>query len=483
MNILSQIVAVKKQEINALYAQYNLPELQSKCAALPLVPSPLFYKALAETRKAGEPFFICEFKRKSPSEGWINEHADLPEQIRAYVRAGARAISVLTDSEFFGGRYADLQQASDTLAGLDQKPLLLQKDFILDPIQIYLARLHGADMILLIAAILEADQLDTLKKTAESLGMGVLVEVHDQEELDKINQLDFPVLGINNRDLKTFRTALNRVNVLKQHQQRFIISESGIRDDVDFQMVKQADGFLIGTGLMRRSEALQNERRETFSGFFQTAGKMLFKACGIRTIEMLETGIPDFIGINFSPVSKRGPEPALLEKMKHTATFPPHWTALFYKNTEQEILEILKIYPFQTVQLYAGDTTPTFVKSLKKRVLLAVSIRRPEDLIQVADYAADVDCFILDGAAPGSGQQIEFSIPANFPYPFLLAGGIHAGNLERVKDFETCIGVDVASGIELENKVDESKIHAIQVKLASLHPGFITAHLLRTSNC
>ncbi|HPI09368.1 MAG TPA: hypothetical protein PLM41_23410, partial [Saprospiraceae bacterium] len=86
MNILSQIVAVKKQEIIALYAQYNLSDLQSKCAALPAVPSPLFYQALAETRKAGEPFFISEFKRKSPSEGWINEHADLPEQIRAYVR-------------------------------------------------------------------------------------------------------------------------------------------------------------------------------------------------------------------------------------------------------------------------------------------------------------------------------------------------------------------------------------------------------------
>ena len=476
MNILSQIVAVKKQEISALYGQYELPELQTKCAALPLVHSPLFYQALAETRKTGESFFISEFKRKSPSEGWINEHADLPEQIRAYVRAGARAISVLTDSEFFGGRYADLQQAFDTLKDLDQKPLLLQKDFILDSIQIYLARLHGADMILLIAAILEPDQLDALKKTAESLGMGVLVEVHDQEELDKIDHLDFPVLGINNRDLKTFRTALNRVNVLKQHQQRFIISESGIRDAIDFQMVKQADGFLIGTGLMQRSEALQNENRETFSGFFQTEGKLLLKACGIRTAEMLETGIPDFIGINFSPASKRGPEPALLEKLKHIPKFPPHWTAVFYKNTEAEILEILENYPFQTVQLYAGDITPVFVKSLKKRVLLAVSIRRPEDLNRVNDYAADVDCFILDGAAPGSGQQIESSIPADFPYPFLLAGGIHAENLERWKDFENCIGVDVASGIESEGSVDESKIHAIQVKLASVHPAFITVH-------
>ena len=476
MNILSEIVAVKKQEISALYEQYDLHDLQSKCAAIPAVASPLFYEALSEARNDGVPFFISEFKRKSPSEGWINEHADLPEQIRAYVRAGAHAISVLTDTPFFGGRYADLKAASDTLAEHDKRPLLLQKDFILDPIQIYLARLHGADLILLIAAILEPEHLDFLKKTAESLGMGVLVEVHDQEELDKVNHLDFPVLGINNRDLKTFRTALNRVNVLKQQQQRFIISESGVRDAVDFQMVKQADGFLIGTGLMRRSEALQHEQRETFAGFFQTQGKMLFKACGIRTADMLETEYPDFTGINFSPVSKRGPDSALLEKLQRMPDFPPHWTAVFYKNTEAEIRDILQTYPFQTVQLYAGDTTPAFVKSLKKRVLLAVSIRTPEDLEQVAEYAADVDCFILDGAAPGSGQAIESAIPSDFPYPFLLAGGIHAGNLDRTGHFENCIGVDVASGIETDGRVDESKIQAIHSKLASLHAGFITAH-------
>ncbi|MCC6282821.1 MAG: bifunctional indole-3-glycerol phosphate synthase/phosphoribosylanthranilate isomerase [Saprospiraceae bacterium] len=468
MNILSKIVATKKLEIVELYRQHDLSALQAQCAEQQR-STPLFYQALAHARNAGQPFFISEFKRKSPSEGWINQHADLPAQLGAYTKAGAGAISVLTDTDFFGGAYADLLLASETLHGQDsaQRPLLLQKDFILDPIQIYLARLHGADIILLIAAILEAPELDALKKTAESLGMGVLVEVHDQEELDKIQHLEFPVLGINNRDLKTFRTALNRVNVLRQKgAQRFIISESGIRDAVDFQMVRQADGFLIGTGLMRRSDQLQASAAETFSGFFQSKGKLLFKACGIRTPEMLDVSNPDFIGINFSPLSKRRAEPALREKLKQKQAFPPHLVAVFYKNTESEIRDILETYPFQTVQLYANDCTPEFVRSLRLRVLLAVPVRTNDDLDLVERFAADVDCFILDGAAPGSGQTIEVGIPAHFPYPFLLAGGIHAGNLERVRAYENCIGVDVASGIEVDGKVNRLSIETIAKRLA-----------------
>lgn len=467
MNILEKIVDVKKLEITALYQQHEIQTLRDKCLELSTNTAntrPLFYQALAKARKAGQPFFITEFKRKSPSEGWINQHADLPAQLNAYTRSGAGAISVLTDTGFFGGSYDDLLLAAETLRQHDpeRRPLLLQKDFILDPIQIYLARLHGADMILLIAAILEAAELDFLKQTAESLGMGVLVEVHDQEELDKIQHLDFPVLGINNRDLKTFRTALNRVNVLRKNgAQRFIISESGVRDAVDFQMVQQADGFLIGTGLMRRSGPLQDATAETFSGFFRAEGKLLFKACGIRTPEMLGLNSPDFIGINFSPLSKRRAEPALLEKLKQTPVFEPHWVAVFYKNTESEIHDILDAYPFQAVQLYANDTSPAFVRSLRQRVLLAVAVRTKEDLDTVEHFAPDVDCFILDGAAPGSGQLIKTGIPADFPYPFLLAGGIHAGNLERVVQYKNCIGVDVASGIEVDGKVDAALIEEI----------------------
>lgn len=468
MNILSQIVTVKKQEIVQLYQQYDLAALQTECAASENT-TPLFYQHLAAAKKAGQPFFITEFKRKSPSEGWINQDADLSEQVKAYTRAGAQAISILTDHSFFGGDYADLKLAAKTLGPhTGRRPLLLQKDFILDPIQIYLARLHGADMILLIAAILEAEQMEALRATAEALGLGVLVEVHDREELEKIRHLDFPVLGINNRDLKTFRTALNRVNVLRRvGRDRFIISESGIRDAVDFQMVREADGFLIGTGLMRRSEALQTQEAEsTFPRFFQAEGKMLFKACGIRTPEMLQVAGPDFIGINFSPVSKRRPDAGFLENLKQIPVFPQHWVAVFYKNTELEIREILETYPFQTVQVYAHDTTPEFVRSLRQRVLLAVSIRTPEDLQRMSAFAEDVDCFILDGAAPGSGKLIEAGIPADFPYPFLLAGGIHAGNLEQILHFSSCIGVDVASGIEVAGQVEETAIKRIAERLS-----------------
>lgn len=472
MNILSKIVAAKKQEVVQLYQLHDLAALRARSPE-PENNTPHFYHRLAASKEVGRPFFITEFKRKSPSEGWINQYADLPAQVQAYARAGAGAVSVLTDTDFFGGNYLDLQLAAETLGPLgENRPLLLQKDFIIDPIQIYLAKLHGADIILLIAAILEAEALQFLKNTAESLGMGVLVEVHDQEELDKITHLDFPVLGVNNRDLKTFRTALNRVNVLRKNGgKRFIISESGVRDVVDFQMVKRADGFLIGTGLMRRSDELQHQNtseEQTFADFFQTGGKLLFKACGIRTTEMLAASAPDFIGINFSPVSKRRPDAVFLEKLQEMPAIPPHWVAVFYKNTASEILEILEKYPFQTVQLYAGDTTPDFVRTLKKRVLLAVSIRNASDLESVTAFAADVDCFILDGAAPGSGQVIETAIPADFPYPFLLAGGLHAANLDRVLQFPNCIGVDVASGIEEGGAVSLGAIQAISARLVEL---------------
>ena len=490
MNILAKIVESKKREIGRLHEQYDLTQLSESCK-LSESSTLRFYQALAETRARGEHFFIAEFKRKSPSEGWINREANLPAQVRAYAQAGAGAISVLTDGPFFGGSYEDLKLAAETLrrasSAVHRPPLLLQKDFILDPIQIYLAKLHGADIILLIAAILEPERLDFLKKTAESLGMGVLVEVHDEEELAKIQHLDFPVLGMNNRDLKTFRTALNRVNVLrKQSGGRFVIAESGIRDYRDFQAVRHADGFLIGTGLMREKETLFSGQttlgRQTTAGFsahFQSQGKYLFKACGIRTAEIFATlsdrvtqshpvtiNSPDFIGINFSPVSKRRADAQTCAVLKTAQV--SNAVAVFYKNTESDIRDILEKFPFRTVQLYADDVTPEFVRSLKQRVVLALQVRETSDLQKLAPFAADVDFFILDGATPGSGQRIGAAIPADFPYPFLLAGGLHEGNLEAILYYENCIGVDIASGIETEGRADMGKIQTIARLLADL---------------
>lgn len=481
MNILQEIVVSKRLEIGRLHQAYTIAEL-SKSLPLPDGSRPAFYQRLAASRLAGKPFFITEFKRKSPSEGWIKQTVSVEEQIKGYIAAGASAISVLTDAPFFGGTYADLQLARtllDQLPEPDQRPLLLQKDFILDPIQIYLARHHGADLILLIAAILEPDALLALKNTAESLGMGCLVEVHEAAELEQVQHLDFPVLGINNRDLKTFRTALNRVNTLQEQAGgRLIVAESGILDYRHFQAVQTADGFLIGTGLMQQAI---DDQEFTLETHFQTKGKLLFKACGIRTAELLkalgtsqatadQVG-PDFLGINFSPQSKRKPDADTLAALEKNP--PSNAVGVFYQNTEKEILEILHQYPFKTVQCYAGDVRPEFIRQLKTRVILAVKVPANKPFIetfqsQIAPYAADVDFFILDGQNPGSGQRIESEILANFPYPFLLAGGLQVSNLDAALQYRQCIGVDIASGIETGESVDLEKLRHIAQRLLAL---------------
>jgi indole-3-glycerol phosphate synthase / phosphoribosylanthranilate isomerase len=577
MNILAQIVESKNREIAVLHQQYDLHALRAELTSsqpIAAAETPLFYQRLAEARAAGQPFFITEFKRKSPSEGWINRHADLPTQIQAYAQAGASAISVLTDEPFFGGNYADLQLARQTLdigrwtedvglgtldvglrtedvglgtedvglrtedVGLGtlenpqesnifsptsniqrppssvqyptsnvqhptsniqrppssvqyptsnvqrptssvQRPLLLQKDFILDPLQIYLAKRSGADLILLIAAILEAEHLDFLRRTAESLGMGALVEVHDAEELEKIQHLDFQVLGINNRDLKTFRTSLNRANVLRQRAtERFVVAESGVLDHRHFQAVKNADGFLIGTGLMRGGGA---DLQGGLAAHFQTQGRLLFKACGLRTPETLAAvcmdgptssqpinGKPDFIGLNFSPLSKRRADERTIELLRTSPDLQAKAVAVFYQNSEDEIRATLEKWPFKMVQLYAADVSPDFVRGLRQRVILAARVSETFDFQSLEAYAADVDFFILDGASPGSGQRMGAAIPADFAYPFLLAGGLGEENLAAALGHPQCIGVDVASGIETDGAVDVAKIGRIAERLAAL---------------
>ena len=477
-NILSKIVAQKHLEIKGLYEYYDFGQLEEEILAAAKKDNsiPLFYQSLAKHRSSQTPFFISEFKRKSPSEGWINRDADLPTQVLAYAQAGAGAISVLTDTPFFGGSYADLALAAETLnekaKGKGQRaknthPLLLQKDFVLDPIQIYLAKKNGADLILLIAAILEPEKLEELRLQAEAIGLGVLVEVHDAEELAGIQHLDFPVLGVNNRDLKTFRTALNRVNALSRLAGgRFLIAESGLRDYRDFQVVRNADGFLIGTSLMQN---WAKSATSTFAEHFQAAGRRLFKACGIRTADLLANTEADYLGINFSPMSKRRPDAETLVVLKSMPVFPLHLVAVFYKNTEDEIRAILADYPFKIIQLYAHDVTPEFVRSLRQKVMLACALTTLADLEHLELFAADVDLFILDGALPGSGESIRVPIPADFPYPFLLAGGLYVDNLDNVLAHPNCIGVDVASGIETDGRVDAQKVQAIAESLKSFH--------------
>jgi indole-3-glycerol phosphate synthase len=457
-SILDKIVAAKREEIARLYAVHDLNALRNSTQPTSLD----FYKRLSEQRAAQQPFFITEFKRKSPSEGWIFEHAKVGEQVLRYTAAGASAISVLTDTAFFGGSYTDLEQAAAALRTVQgQRPLLLQKDFVLDPIQIYLARQAGADMILLIAAILSPVQLESLRHEAARLGMGALVEVHDMEELNGIQHFDFPVLGVNNRDLGTFRTSLNRANVVaREAKGRWVIAESGVHNYRDFKCVDRADGFLIGTSLMRATQEgaplpLQHLMRK----------RPLFKACGIRTTDLLLNETADFIGINFSPQSKRRIDETLLQGV----TLPAHAVAVFYKNTPDDMQRVLNTYGFKRFQVYADDVPLAWIRQQPQSAIVAGRIREANDLEHLLTYAGDADFLILDGALPGSGQLIEQSvIPLDFPYPFLLAGGIHASNVHLIQSYPHCIGVDIASGIETDGQPDPAQITAIAMALEQI---------------
>ena len=245
--ILDQIVTAKRQEIASLKQATPLAQLKEAIRDLPRARD--FSKAVSHQPCA----IIAEVKRSSPSKGRIREQFD-PVQIASfYQEHGAQAVSVLTDEQFFEGkgRYlADIKKIID-------RPLL-RKDFIIDEYQIYETRILGGDALLLIAAILEQGQLQEYIQMAEQLGLAPLVEVHTQAELAKALAAGAEIIGINNRDLKTFSTDLKRTLELAPAipEGKIVVSESGIttRKDIELLMAAGVHCFLIGEVLMRAGD-------------------------------------------------------------------------------------------------------------------------------------------------------------------------------------------------------------------------------------
>lgn len=247
MNILDKIVAHKKKEVEERKSLYPAKLLEKSLYYETPVVS--LTKYLHRRDKSG---IIAEFKRRSPSKGDINLYASVEKVSIGYMQAGASALSVLTDEHFFGGKNADLTEARK----FNFCPIL-RKDFIIDEYQLIEARSIGADAILLIAACLEKEQLAALAKSAKSLGLEVLMEIHAREELDKLTT-DVDIVGVNNRNLKDFsvsiQTSLELNDVIPQEFTR--ISESGINDPNAVVELRRAgfQGFLIGEYFMASAD-------------------------------------------------------------------------------------------------------------------------------------------------------------------------------------------------------------------------------------
>lgn len=244
MTILDEINANKKLEVEAQKQLVSIEEL--KTYPHYSKPCPSLKKHLLADEKSG---IIAEHKRQSPSKGIINGNVNLKEVVTGYEKAGASAVSVLTDSKYFGGNLDDLKEATSLLS-----IPVLRKDFIVDEYQIHEAKAYGASIILLIAASLSKVEVDRFAKLAHELGMEVLFEIHNEEELEKISD-HVDVVGVNNRDLKTFKVDINQsIKLFNKIPDRFIkISESGISDPqtVSNLKTKGFQGFLMGENFMK----------------------------------------------------------------------------------------------------------------------------------------------------------------------------------------------------------------------------------------
>lgn len=242
-DILSEIIANKRFEVDFQKRSISLEQLEDSLTDKTSHRS--MRKALADSATG----IIAEFKRRSPSKNWINEHAEISSVIPSYEKAGASALSVLTDEKFFGGSLTDLRNARP----LTHLPII-RKDFIVDEYQLYQAKIVGADAVLLIAAALEPDECSELTAKAHSLGLEVLLELHSESELEYITE-DVDMIGINNRNLGTFHTTVDNSFHLAGllPQGRVLVSESGISNPATLIKLRSAGfkGFLIGETFMK----------------------------------------------------------------------------------------------------------------------------------------------------------------------------------------------------------------------------------------
>ncbi|WP_420994365.1 indole-3-glycerol phosphate synthase TrpC [Cupriavidus sp. 30B13] len=255
-DILNKILAVKADEVSAARKKRDLPSLRAEAESLRSEPGLAprgFERALREKIAAGHAGVIAEVKKASPSKGVLREHF-VPEAIaESYASHGAACLSVLTDVNFFQGHPDFLKRARGAC------PLpALRKDFMIDLYQVYEARTWGADAILLIVSALDPGLMAELEACAHELGMDVLVEVHGGEELDAALRLKTPLLGVNNRNLRTFEVSLDNTLALLPRipSERLVVTESGILGPADAQRMRDAGvhAFLVGEAFMRAPE-------------------------------------------------------------------------------------------------------------------------------------------------------------------------------------------------------------------------------------
>ena len=465
--ILDKIVEATKVRV-AKEKEMETPEAV-KAAALAL-PSDTGFPFEAALRQ--QDFnFICEVKKASPSKGIIAEHFPYLDIAKEYEVAGAAAISVLTEPDFFKGDKKYLQEIASTV-----KIPVLRKDFIIDEYQIYQAKIWGASAILLICACLDVPTLTKFRELADSLGLSSLVEAHDEKEVQMAIDCGARIIGVNNRNLKDFTVDVqNSVRLRNLVQDDVIfVSESGLETPEDIQVLRDNN---IGVALMGETFMRSPNKVEKLAYLYgPTYYTPKVKMCGISKVETIPAVVeakPDYMGLVFAP-SKRQvtveQAEILVEELhkqciNHYDTKVVKTVGVFVNETLDNLVRIADTANLDAVQLH-GDEDETFIQSLKERtnveVWKAVQIRSAADVEKWIDSSADMllfDAYHKDERG-GTGEVFDWSSLDAFERPFMLAGGIDSTNVARAIRTVRPYGIDISSGIETNGVKDDEKITA-----------------------
>ena len=452
-NVLEKIVLDKRQEI----AQRKI-DLPLASFIDDLTPSDRsFYDALAQPN-AG---FILECKKASPSKGLIRKYFNLDEIIQAY-RPYAACISVLTDEKYFQGKFEYLEYVR---ANVTQP--VINKDFFVEPYQIYLARHHNADAVLLMLSVLSDDEYTQLATLAKRYQLDVLTEVSNEQEVLRACALEANIIGINNRNLRDLSTDLatteHLVPLIKQHakHQHVIISESGIYTHQDVhRLAPIADGFLVGSSLM----AEPNVELATRQLIYGTV-----KICGTTSLsgaKLVKDSPASYAGLIFAEKSKRF---VTLEQAKQiTYAVPFNYVGVFVNAPVEQVVRYSKELGLTAVQLH-GQEDQRYIDQLgielnqHCQIWLAKGVT---DTLPICDEK-NVDLFLLDcqvgDQSGGTGQTFSWRLLDGITDKsrIILAGGINPNNVKQAANHQLAMldlnsGVESAPGIKQQDKINQA---------------------------
>lgn len=453
MDFLSKIIAAKRRRLEAAKSRVPLARLRD-------LAQPAQHRLVAALGDRSRPNIIAEFKRRSPSKGPINSEADPVAMARIYAAAGATAISVLTEEDYFDGSLADLRAIRATTS----LPLL-RKDFIFDEYQVYESAAAGADALLLIVAALDDQALTGLRRlTEDELGLDALVEVHSSDEFERAVACGARLIGVNNRNLRTFAvsTATSAGLAHAAAEGAVLVSESGLKPE-DIQQLHEAgySGFLVGEDLMRSNDParLINELIGTKKSLTPRV-----KVCGITNPSDARSAIDagaEMLGFNFYRPSPRYVEPEVAREIIAGVRAETQTTAtmigVFVNESVEALLRIAAEACLDGVQLH-GDETEEYCRQLKARAphYFVVKVIRPADCVEVAALnGAAADALMLDAYDPllrgGTGRTVNWEIARQAAQRgrLFLAGGLSPENISEAIATVRPYAVDACSALEV----------------------------------